>query len=116
MLDVLRELGLDGVEGSAETIPFDAGSADAVLAGSSIHWFELGTALREIHRVLKPGGRFGFGWNHRDGRHPAIARMSETIQAARSEGTGWRSRDWARGVTEARSFRHVEHAVFATTR
>jgi SAM-dependent methyltransferase len=112
MLGVLRELELDGVEGSAEAIPFDAGSADGVLAGSSLHWFELQPALREIHRVLKAGGRFGFGWNHRDARHPAIARMSETIHAARPEGTGWRSRDWPREVTEACLFREVEHELF----
>jgi len=112
MLAVIRGLGLDGVGGSAEAIPAEAGSADAVLAGSSIHWFELGAALREIHRVLKPGGRFGFGWNHRDGRHPAIGRMSETIQAARSEGTGWRSRDWPREVTVEGLFRDVEHELF----
>src|SRR5262252_6835144 len=41
MLAVLRESGLEGVEGSAEAIPLDDGSADAILAGSSIHWFEL---------------------------------------------------------------------------
>jgi len=111
MLGVLRAHGLDGVEGAAEAIPFDAASADAVLAGSSIHWFELGAALREIHRVLKPGGRFGFGWNHRDGRHPAISCMSETIQAARSEGTGWRSRDWPREVTGDGLFRDAEHEL-----
>jgi SAM-dependent methyltransferase len=112
MLGVLRGLGLEGVEGSAEAIPLDDGSADAVLAGSSLHWFELEPALREIQRVLRPGGRFGFGWNHRDVRNPAIARMSETISAARPEGTGWRGRDWAREVTEAGLFRDVEHELF----
>ena len=112
MLGVLREHGLDGVEGSAEAIPLGAGSAAAVLAGSSIHWFELEPALREIHRVLKPDGRFGFGWNHRDGRHAAIARMSETLSEARPEGTGWRSRDWPSEVTAAGLFRDVEHELF----
>src|SRR5215470_6598503 len=81
MLAVLRGLGLEGVEGSAEEIPFADGVADAIVAGSSLHWFELGPALQEIHRVLSPGGRFGFGWNHRDDRHPAIAGMSETVYA-----------------------------------
>src|SRR5215467_2157873 len=40
MLAVLQRFGLEGVEGTAETIPFDDGMADAVLSGSSFHWFE----------------------------------------------------------------------------
>ena len=89
MLAVLRGLGLEGVEGSAEGIPFDDAVADAVVAGSSLHWFELEQALPEIHRVLRPGGRFAFGWNHRDDRHPAIARMGEAVYAAQAR------RPWA---------------------
>ena len=114
MLAVLRRLGLEGVEGSAEAIPFDEGMADAVVAGSSLHWFELEVALPEIHRVLRPGGRFGFGWNHRDDRHPAIARMGEAVYAAqsRTRGPRWRSRDWAAELTAAGLFRDVEHARF----
>jgi SAM-dependent methyltransferase len=114
MLAVLRGLGLEGVEGSAEAIPFDDAVADAVVAGSSLHWFELEQALPEIHRVLRPGGRFAFGWNHRDDRHPAIARMGETVYAAqaRRPGPRWRSRDWAAELAESGLFRDVEHALF----
>src|SRR5581483_12517017 len=114
MLAVLRGLELEGVEGAAEAIPFDGGVADAVVAGSSAHWFELDEALREIHRVLRPRGRFGFGWNHRDDRHPAMARMSETVYAAqhRLQTPRWRSRDWAAELIASDLFRDVEHAVF----
>jgi SAM-dependent methyltransferase len=114
MLAVLQGLGLEGVEGSAEAIPFDDAVADAVVAGSSLHWFELEQALPEIHRVLRPGGRFAFGWNHRDDRHPAIARMGEMVYAAqvRRPGPRWRNRDWAVELTESGLFRDVEHAVF----
>jgi SAM-dependent methyltransferase len=112
MLAVLRERGLAGVAGSAEAIPLDDTTADAVVAGSSIHWFDLERALPEIRRVLRPGGLFGFGWNHRDTRHAGIARMSEAIYAARAEGTGWRSRDWPSEVTAAGLLRDVEHALF----
>jgi SAM-dependent methyltransferase len=114
MLAVLRGLELEGVEGSAEAIPFDDGVADAVVAGSSLHWFELEPALAEIHRVLRPGGRFGFGWNHRDDRHPAIARMSETVYAAqaRKGRSRWRSRDWAAELTASGLFGDLEHAHF----
>jgi SAM-dependent methyltransferase len=114
MLAVLHGLGLEGMEGSAEAIPFDDGSADGVVAGSSLHWFERGRALPEIHRVLRPGGRFGFGWNHRDDRHPAIARMGEAVYAAqaRTRGPRWRSRDWPAELTVGGLFRDVEHALF----
>jgi SAM-dependent methyltransferase len=113
MLALLRERGLEGVEGSAEAIPLGDGEADAVVAGSALHWFDLDATLREMHRVLREGGRLGFGWNHRDLRHPTIARMGEVIQAARPEGTGWRTRDWPVAVTGGGLFRDVEHALFA---
>jgi SAM-dependent methyltransferase len=114
MLAVLRRRGLEGVDGSAEAIPLDDGVADAVVAGSSLHWFELDLALPEVHRVLRPGGRFCFGWNHRDDRHPAIARIGETISAAqeRRRGLRWRSRDWPAELTSSGLFRDVEHALF----
>ena len=114
MLAVLHGLGLEGLEGSAEAIPLGDAVADAVVAGSSLHWFELELALPEIHRVLRPGGRFGFGWNHRDDRHPAIARMGEAVYAAQSRTPGprWRSRDWPAELTATGLFRDVEQALF----
>jgi SAM-dependent methyltransferase len=114
MLAVLRGLGLEGVEGSAEAIPFGDGVADAVVAGSSLHWFELELALQEIYRVLRPGGRFGFGWNHRDDRHPAIAGLSEAVYEAqaRTRGPRWRSRNWSTELAAGGLFRDVERALF----
>jgi len=114
MLAVLRSRGLEGVEGSAEAIPLRDGVADAVVAGSSLHWFELELALPEIHRVLRPGGRFAFGWNHRDDRHPAIARMGAAVYEAqsRTRGPRWRSRDWPAELTAGGLFRDVEQELF----
>ncbi|HLX32297.1 MAG TPA: class I SAM-dependent methyltransferase [Gaiellaceae bacterium] len=112
MLAVLRAGGLEGVEGSAEAIPVEDGAADAVVAGSCVHWFDLDRALPEIDRVLRPGGRFGFGWNGRDGRHPTIARMNEAIYSQAPDRTRWRDRGWEAEVVAASSFRDVEHVIF----
>lgn len=112
MRAVLRGDGFAGVEGSAEDIPSGDGEADALVAGSAMHWFDLDRALPEFHRVLRPGGRFGFGWNGRDARHPTIARMNEAIYAATPVRSRWRDRDWASEVTAAGLFEDVEHAVF----
>jgi len=112
MLAVLREQGLDGEEGSAEAIPLGDGEADAVVAGSAMHWFDLECALPEFHRVLRPGGRLGFGWNHRDSEHASIAAMSDVIYGAqgRVDGGHWRSRDWRAELTGSGLFRDVEQA------
>jgi SAM-dependent methyltransferase len=47
---------IDAMEGTAEAIPFGDGTVDAVTCAQAFHWFQPGTALSEIHRVLRPGG------------------------------------------------------------
>lgn len=112
MLTKLRERGLEGMAGSAEAIPAGDGEADAVVSGSSLHWFDLAAALPEVHRVLAPGGRFAFAWNHRDTSRPAVAAMSDALDAVRPPGRGWASRDWPALVAAGGLFRDVGHARF----
>jgi SAM-dependent methyltransferase len=45
--------------GTAERLPVDDGSQDAVLAHAAWHWFDPKRAVAEAARVLRPGGRLG---------------------------------------------------------
>jgi len=46
--------------GNAEQMPYPMGTFDAVYGSSVLHHLDLERALREVFRVLKPGGRIVF--------------------------------------------------------
>jgi SAM-dependent methyltransferase len=54
--------------GTAEEIPLAGDSVDAVLVAQAWHWFDPERAVKEVTRVLRPGGRLGLVWNTRDER------------------------------------------------
>ena len=64
MLEVVataaKEKGFSNIvtqQGYAETLPFADASFDVVISRySAHHWHDVGQALREVKRVLKPGG------------------------------------------------------------
>jgi SAM-dependent methyltransferase len=52
-----RTIGDDrALEGTAEAIPLPGDSMAAVTMADSFHWFDEGSAIEEIRRVLRPGG------------------------------------------------------------
>lgn len=61
--------------GSAENIPLDDASVDAVIVAQAWHWFDADTATREIARVLVPGGTLSLVWNIRDESEPWVAEL-----------------------------------------
>ncbi len=54
--------------GTAEEIPLPDDSVDSVLVAQAWHWFDPARAVKEVARVLRPGGRLGLVWNTRDER------------------------------------------------
>jgi SAM-dependent methyltransferase len=67
------------VDGTAEALPFDDASFDAVVCAQSFHWFATARATAEIGRVLKPGGMLALVWNVRDESVPWVARMTAIL-------------------------------------
>jgi ubiquinone/menaquinone biosynthesis C-methylase UbiE len=62
------------LEGNAAALPLDDGAFDLVVSTLSLHhWRDRAAALREIHRVLKPGGR-AWIWDIRKDTTPETER------------------------------------------
>jgi SAM-dependent methyltransferase len=52
----MRAVHSGALAGSAEDIPLDEASVDAVFVGEAFHWFDPQAAIPELERVLRPRG------------------------------------------------------------
>jgi len=89
MLEVLRASlpATLALEGTAEEIPLEDNSVDAVLVAQAWHWVDPERAIPEVARVLRPGGRLGLVWNTRDERLGWVRELGQIIG---SDGDGGR--------------------------
>lgn len=60
----MRALHGTALAGSAEAIPLDDQSVDAVFVGEAFHWFDPASAIGELARVLRPRGGLAIFWTH----------------------------------------------------
>ncbi|WP_109477761.1 class I SAM-dependent methyltransferase [Paraburkholderia sp. C35] len=98
---------VDVREGTAQSLPLDDASVDAVLCAQSFHWFATREALAEIRRVLKPGGRLGLVWNVRDARVPWVAQLDAIVNAREGDAPRYYTGEW-RKVFPAEGFGDLE--------
>ncbi len=98
--------------GTAEAIPLEDGSVDAVAVGQAFHWFRGNEALAEIHRVLRPGGRLGLVWNLRDETVPWVAELTRIMEPHRGDAPRAASGAWREAFEPKALFEPLETATF----
>ena len=94
---IRRVAGAPGIappRAAAEALPFRAGALDAAVAGQAFHWFDGARALRELHRVLRPGGRLALLWNRRDDAVPWVARVFAVVDGHEGTAPRYRTGEW----------------------
>ncbi|MFJ4235075.1 class I SAM-dependent methyltransferase [Serratia nevei] len=100
------EKGLSNIQlqqGVAESLPFEDAGFDLVISRySAHHWHDVGQALREVRRVLKPGGRAIFMDVVSPG-HPLLDIYLQTVEVLRdtSHVRNYAPGEWLALLTEA---------------
>lgn len=99
--------------GTAEALPFRAGSLDAVTVFQAFHWFDSAAAVAELHRVIRPGGRLALVWNARDRSIPWVDAAWSVMDRVEKRAP-WRDHDrWAdTALASRRWFGPLHDAVF----
>jgi ubiquinone/menaquinone biosynthesis C-methylase UbiE len=67
------------VDGTAEATTLPKNSVDWVCMASAFHWTDTMCALREFHRILRPGGYLTVLWNPRDLERDSAQRHIDEI-------------------------------------
>jgi len=98
--------------GTAERIPLTDAYVDAVTVAQAFHWFDADRALREIHRVLRPGGGLALIWNARDERQPLQAALSEILDRYEGDTPRRNQRDWTSLLAGSGLFERTARMLF----
>lgn len=108
------------LDGTAEAIPLDDGTVDAVVVGNAFHHFVRDAAFAEIRRVLRDGGLLALFWawplEDQQAAAPGVREIDEVVEAARASNeivTAYRS--WQEPPPAAEGFGRFERTEFPVT-
>jgi SAM-dependent methyltransferase len=104
--------GARAVDGTAEDMPLNTGSADAVTVAQAFHWFDGDAALAEIHRVLRPGCSLALVWNRRRMDNPLNQAIEDLLTPYRGHTSALHADDWQRAFEDTELFGTLEERVF----
>jgi SAM-dependent methyltransferase len=102
----------EALEGTAEALPLEDGSADAFTVGQAFHWFDAERASAEIARVLRPGGALALLWNIRDLSDELQARLNELLRPARRDTPSEHEQPWRAVLAASPLYGPVEERSF----
>jgi SAM-dependent methyltransferase len=100
------------VDGVAEAIGLPARCADAVTVAQAFHWFDGTRALREIHRVLRPGGVLALLWNRRDTSDALQTQITDLLEPHRGAVPAHRDGRWRTALDESPLFGDLREETF----
>jgi SAM-dependent methyltransferase len=81
----LTNARIDYRDGAAESTGLASKSIDGAAVGQAFHWFDRESALREFHRILRPGGWLSLLWNIADEADPFTAEFWKIMRATTPE-------------------------------
>jgi SAM-dependent methyltransferase len=100
--------------GTAEAIPLEEGSVDAVTVAQAFHWFDADSALVEIHRVLRAGGRLALVWNRR-GSDQLDTAIEELLAPLRGDVPTHRDSAWQAALERTELFGPPDERSFGNS-
>jgi SAM-dependent methyltransferase len=104
------------IDSPAESVPLPDGSADAVTAAQSFHWFDAPVVLAECARLLRAGGGLAMVWNERDGSVPWVAQLNAIMRGPRGGVPAYEEHvDWAALVAADGRFTALQHRAVGST-
>ncbi len=104
--------GPRALDGTAEAIPLEGATVDAVTVAQAFHWFDGDAALREIARVLREDGVLALLWNRRVEDDPVNRAIDELQAPYRADVPTHRGDAWRVAFERTSLFGPLEQQVF----